>query len=407
MICGYLSASQVNEKCSCFAVENQVQFARPVAAQRAAQLLGISMEHISGAVFSPIAGVTETLPEKCYDNLDQLIVGIYSIIISSILAIINNRTYSKAHTINSIYLIDSPGFQNPSSAGRIVAASLSDLSHNYLQERLQLLFFHDKLIAPQTRYTQELVQVNAESVSEKNPMPLISLLDKMPQGGRFRKPTAKIRDEDRCGLFWLLDEESIYKKTSEGVFLDRVFSQFAGPEYSGLIHRPSDAPTEFVVNHLNGSNPVIYSVHEWFKHNRANSSIASQIVQMSNHSGITKFISNTFGRDANNLNPAISNTERNTQSMRRMSSMRQSNAGGTNKISTLMQVKFTVDNVVETLRRTEVHFVTCVLPKHRAAVSNPDLLTDLESIVNVPLLRSQVTYNAHFYLNKNQYSTES
>lgn len=374
-------------------MENQVQFARPVAAQRAAQLLGISMEHMSGAVFSPIAGVLEVLPERCYDNLDQLIVGIYSIIISSVLAIINNRTYSKAHTINSIYLIDSPGFQNPSSAGRVVGASLSDLSHNYLQERLQLLFFHDKLIAPQTRYTQELVSVNAESVSEKSPLPLISLLDKMPQGGRFRKPMTKMRDEDRCGLFSLLDEESIYKKTSENVFLDRVFSQFVGPEHAGLIQRLSDTPTEFVINHLNGTNPVIYSVNEWFKHNRYNSSIATQIMQMSNHSGITKLIANTFGRDASNLNSSIANTERNTQSMRRMSSMRQSNAGGTNKISTLMNVKFTVDSIIETLRRTEIHFVTCILPKHRAAVSNPDLIPDLESIVNVPLLRSQVTIN--------------
>lgn len=376
-------------------VENQVQFARPVAAQRAAQLLGISMEHMSGAVFSPIAGVLETLPDKCYDNLDQLIVGIYSIIISSILAIINNRTFSNAHTISSIHLIDSPGFQNPSSAGRIIGASLADLSHNYLQERLQLLFFHDKLIAPQTRYTQELVSVNAESVTEKNPITLIGLLDKMPQGGRFRKPTAKMRDEDRCGLFGLLDEESIYKKTSENVFLDRVFSQFSGSEHCELIHRPADTPSEFVINHLNGTNPVIYSVNDWFKHNRSNSSIATHILQMSNHSGVTKLISNTFGRDTSNS--TISNTERNTQSMRRMSSMRQSNAGGTNKISTLMQVKFTVDSIVETLRRTEMHFVTCILPNHRAAVSNPDLVPDLESIVNVPLLRSQVPPNQMSY----------
>lgn len=350
------------------------------------------MEHVSSAVFAPLSGATESQqPDKCYDNLDQLIVGIYSIVISSILAIINNRMYSKAHTINSIYLIDSPGFQNPASAGRIVGASLADLSHNYLQERLQLLFFHDKLIAPQSRYTQELVSVNAESVAEKNPLPLVSLLDKMPQGGRFRKPIGKMRDEDRCGLFWMLDEESIYKKTSENVFLDRVFNQFAGPEHAGLLHRPTDTPSEFVVNHLNGTNPVIYSAHDWFKHNRSNSSIGTQLLQMSNHSGITKLISNACGRDASGASAAPS-TERSTHSMRRMSSMRQSNAGGTNKNSTLMQVKFTVDSVIETLRRTELHFVTCLLPKHRAAVSSDsDLLPpNVESIVNVPLLRSQV-----------------
>lgn len=364
-----------------------MQFARPLAAQHASKLLGISMEHLTASVFTT-AGQTELLPEKCYDNLDQFLVGIYSIVINSIMAIVNNRTYSHAHTINSIYLIDSPGVQNPSSAGRVVGASLADLSHNYLQERLQMLFYHDKLIAPQTRYTQELVSVNAENVSEKNPTPLITLLDKMPQGGRFRKPNAKMRDEDLCGVFWMLDEESIYKKTSENVFLDRVFNQYGDAEHQSFIQRADD-PSEFYVQHLNGTNPVLYSVQDWFKHNRSNNSVATQIMQMSNHSGVTKLLSNSFGRDAN-LNSSIASSERNTQSMRRMSSMRQSNAGGTNKISTLMQVKFTVDSIVETLRRTEMHFVTCLLPKHRAAISNANVNQDLESIVNVPLLRSQV-----------------
>lgn len=67
-------------------------------------------------------------------------------------ALVIFRSISSAvHTVSSVLLCDSPGFQNPASCGRQTGATFEDLCHNYLQERLQLLFHHTTLIAPKDR----------------------------------------------------------------------------------------------------------------------------------------------------------------------------------------------------------------------------------------------------------------
>lgn len=58
---------------------------------------------------------------------------------------------SPVHTVSSLLLCDAPGFQNPASCGRQTGATFEDLCHNYLQERLQLLFHHTTLVAPRDR----------------------------------------------------------------------------------------------------------------------------------------------------------------------------------------------------------------------------------------------------------------
>jgi len=58
---------------------------------------------------------------------------------------------ANTYTSNSILLVDVPGFQNPATCGRQVGATFEDLGHNYLQERLQLLFHHTNLVAPKDR----------------------------------------------------------------------------------------------------------------------------------------------------------------------------------------------------------------------------------------------------------------
>jgi myosin-18 len=60
--------------------------------------------------------------------------------------------------VSSLVVVDSPGFQNPASCGQQGGATFEDLCHNYLQERLQLLFHHTTLVAPKDRYTQVCVK---------------------------------------------------------------------------------------------------------------------------------------------------------------------------------------------------------------------------------------------------------
>lgn len=79
-------------------------------------------------------------------------------------------------------LVDTPGFQNPASCGKQTGASFEDLCHNYLQERLQLLFYHTSLVAPKDRYFQENIELTCEEHDNDNlinPTLLINLLDKV------------------------------------------------------------------------------------------------------------------------------------------------------------------------------------------------------------------------------------
>lgn len=64
-----------------------------------------------------------------------------------------------------------------------------------------------------------------------------------------------------------------------------------------------------------------------------------------------------------------------------------------------LKVKFTVDGLIETLRRTKLRFVHCFLPQHSAGMceSRTALLSVRsiggqadDSLINLPLIRSQV-----------------
>lgn len=86
-----------------------------------------------------------------------------------------------------------------------------------------------------------------------------------------------------------------------------------------------------------------------------------------------------------------------SQSLRRASSIRRTFTAGTAAIkrkSTCLQTKFTVDGLVETLRRTKLRFVVCLLPQHNAGLcegSGSVLgVKGEDGVINVPLLRSQV-----------------
>ena len=67
---------------------------------------------------------------------------------------------SNVRTSTSVTLLDCPGFQNPASCGRSSGggggggASFDDLCHNYINERLQLMFHHAVFTSQQDLYAQ-------------------------------------------------------------------------------------------------------------------------------------------------------------------------------------------------------------------------------------------------------------
>ncbi|KAM7364507.1 myosin heavy chain-like isoform 3-T7 [Cochliomyia hominivorax] len=388
----------------------RAQFANPSSARKSAALLGVSLEDLSGAAFNVnVSGSTSPSKtsadnmEYAWESLDALVIGLYSEALAAVVALINKAICTSAHTIASILLVDTPGFQNPASCGSQIGATLSDLKHNYLQERLQLLFHHNTLVAPRDRYAQELVEIDTECIGILNPGPIVSLIDKAPQNHVVRSSQRDLREQDRRGLLWLLDEESIYPNSNDDTFLERLFSHYGDREHQALL-RKCTGPKQFILQHLQGTNPVLYSVNGWVRNSREHPAIrnAGSLLQDSSRDEISRLYIGSLTRSSGGIVfcGSFAGLE-GTQSLRRVSSIRRSfTSAGVKRNSIMLQVKFTVDGIIDTLRRTGTHFVHCYLLQHNAGQytafssnGSPNTLSiqnSKDDLVNVPLLRSQL-----------------
>lgn len=294
-----------------FTVGNScLNFSNPSCAQQAANLLGISMEDLSNTIFpeGPIG-----MEDTAIDLLEGFVIGLYSITINLVVAIINKTISSPAHSMSSILLLDTPGFQNPSSCGVQTGASLSDLSHNYLQERLQQYFYEHALIEPRNRYKLELLDIDIEDLTAKTPGSLLALLEAIPKSCTTNrvKSSPNITDADQKGLFWLLHQETMKSKSSEVTFLEQLFTQYCDHEFTCDLKRAAGSG-QFILQHLQGTNPVMYSVNNWLKMNKESTATlaAASILQSS------QLIRNSSNRSA----CVIGESEQ----LRRISSIRRS-----------------------------------------------------------------------------------
>lgn len=59
---------------------------------------------------------------------------------------------SSQHSLCSLLIVDTPGFQNPRLTKRECGATFEDLCHNYTQERLQTLFYQRTFVQELERY---------------------------------------------------------------------------------------------------------------------------------------------------------------------------------------------------------------------------------------------------------------
>ncbi|XP_070001522.1 unconventional myosin-XVIIIa isoform X13 [Penaeus vannamei] len=422
------------------ATGNKFQFSKPGSAQRAATLLGTSVEELARSIFystpstpstrasfsvlsetfdeiidmiqqagdgdrySVTASPTERPAERPegLEALEGMAAGLYSEAFNAIVALINRCISTSAHTSNSILVVDAPGFQNPASCGRTSGATFQDLCHNYTQERFQMLF-HDTTFTAQTdRYAQEHIEYGDVGDEIGTPAPLIALIDKASSNCVVRTSQVDLKEADRRGLLWLLDEEAIFPGASDQSFLERLYAHYGSREYSQLLKK-GQAPDQFTLQHFQGTNPVTYSILNWLKSSRENPVMrqAAALLQESNKETLSRLFVFSRGPVSNTISGSVVGIE-GSQSLRRASSIRRAFTTGTAGIkrkSVCLQVKFTVDGIVETLRRSKLRFVHCLLPQHNAGLC--DLKSSLvmpnktnnsseDILLNVPLVRSQL-----------------
>lgn len=374
----------------------RLQFERVDSAQRAAMLLGSSVEDLHKAVFAHEALLSASgnsrLASRTADGdpqepLQDFVAALYLEVFSAVVSLVNRALGAAGRSVATVHVLDCPGFQS----GRL--ATLEDLCHNYVQERLQLLFHQHTFLAQQERYQQEKVAMEeAEEVT--NPQGLVALLDRTPaQGAALRASTCDLQQADQsCGLLQLLDDEALYPGNTDDAFLDRLLRM--GPGNGGReqhLLQPGPQKGQFVLHHQLGSLPVTYGVQGWLRAAREGPAFrqAQPLLQDSHKEQLAQLFGSSRGPLASggstlSLDVGSSSSLRRTPSIRRAQSV-----AAAKRRSLPLQVKYTTDGLLEVLRRTRLHFVHCLVPSVQASDQGAGNITD-DAHFDVALVRSQL-----------------
>uniref|UniRef100_A0A673NJA9 Unconventional myosin-XVIIIa-like n=1 Tax=Sinocyclocheilus rhinocerous TaxID=307959 RepID=A0A673NJA9_9TELE len=390
------------------ATAGRKQFARHEWAQKAAYLLGCTLEELSSGIFkmqgkgtlprsSSVRQSTDDTDSSAAECLEFMASGLYSELFTLIISLINRALKSSQHSLCSLLIVDTPGFQNPRQVKNQRGATFEELCHNYAQERLQTLFQERTFVRELERYKEENIEITLDDL-EPSPSRSVAVVDQSSSQTLVR--TLSRTDEAR-GLFWLMEEEVLQPGGSEETLLQRLLSYYGPAEGESTGHTvvlKSENTHHFLLGHSHGTDWVEYDTHGWLNLARLNPTPqnAANLLQNSQK----KSISGMFvGRSSSAavLTGSIAGLEGVSQlAMRRATSMRKTFTTGmaaVKKKSLCLQIKLQVDALLDTVRRSRVHFVHCLLPRAEVlrATGSPEESCDPGLMqTDVALLRAQI-----------------
>ncbi|XP_068945872.1 unconventional myosin-XVIIIa isoform X6 [Petaurus breviceps papuanus] len=361
------------------------QFARHEWAQKAAYLLGCSLEELSSAIFkhqpkgslqrstsfrqgpdensSGDAAGSKLSALECVEGMAS---GLYSELFTLLVSLVNRALKSSQNSLCSMMIVDTPGFQNPDLGGSTRGASFEELCHNYTQDRLQTLFHERTFVQELDRYKEENVELAFDDM-EPAAVDSVAVVDQASHQALVR---TLARPDEARGLLWLLEEEAMVPGGSDEALLERLFSYYGPQEGDKKGQSPllrSSKPHHFLLGHSHNTNWVEYNVEGWRNYAKQNPAMqnAPRLLQDSQK----KIISNLFvGRagSAMVLSGSIAGLEGGSQlALRRATSMRKTFTTGVaavKKKSLCIQIKLQVDALIDTIRKSKLHFVHCFLP---------------------------------------------
>ncbi|XP_036694004.1 unconventional myosin-XVIIIa isoform X4 [Balaenoptera musculus] len=362
------------------------QFARHEWAQKAAYLLGCNLEELSSAIFkhqhqggtlqrstSFRQGPEEsslgdsTGPKlSALECLEGMASGLYSELFTLLISLVNRALKSSQHSLCSMMIVDTPGFQNPEQGGSARGASFEELCHNYGQDRLQRLFHERTFVQELERYKEENIELAFDDL-EPATDDSVAAVDQASHQSLVR---SLARTDEAKGLLWLLEEEVLVPGATEDALLERLFSYYGPQEGDRKGQSPllrSSKPHHFLLGHSHGTNWVEYNTAGWLSYTKQNPATqnAPRLLQDSQK----KIISNLFlGRagSATVLSGSIAGLEGGSQlALRRATSMRKTFTTGmaaVKKKSLCIQIKLQVDALIDTIKKSKLHFVHCFLP---------------------------------------------
>nr|XP_020454382.1 unconventional myosin-XVIIIa-like isoform X3 [Monopterus albus] len=360
------------------------QFARHEWAQKAAYLLGCTLEELSSSIFKHQAKGTppraSTIRQASDENgaadagskatamecLEAMASGLYSELFTILISLINRALKSSQHSLCSLFIVDTPGFQNPRLAKRECGATFEDLCHNYTQERLQTLFYQRSFVQELERYKDENIEVALDDTDPSTSLS-VAVVDQASSQALVRT----VRTDEVRGLLWLMEEEALQPGGSEETLLGRLFSYYGPAEGESKGHTfllKSENDSHFLLGHSHGTDWVEYDAHGWLNYARQNpaSTNAASLLQNSQKKIISSLCMSRGG-GATLLSSPIAGLEGGSQlSLRRASSIRKTFTTGVaaiKKRSLCIQIKLQVDALLDMVRRSRIHFVHCILPK--------------------------------------------
>ncbi|KAM6403231.1 unconventional myosin-XVIIIa isoform 2-T3 [Rhynochetos jubatus] len=407
------------------------QFARHEWAQKAAYLLGCSLEELSSSIFKhqpkgtlqrstsfrqgpdePPLGDGSTGPKlTALECLEGMAAGLYSELFTLLISLLNRALKSSQHSVCSVTVVDTPGAQNPELGGQSRGGTFEELCHNYTQERLQLLFHQRTFARELERYKEENIEL-ALADAEPSSSGSVAAVDQPSHQALVR---SLARTDEARGLLWLLEEEALQPGGNEDTLLERLFAYYGPQEGGKKGHNPllpSDKPRHFLLGHSSGTNWVEYDATGWLNHVKHNpaSQNASVLLQESQKKVISSLFAGRGGA-ALVLSGSVAGLEGGSQlALRRATSMRKTFTTGVaavKKKSLCIQIKLQVDALIDSIKKSKLHFVHCFLPKAAGGGGDPRALpcrrvsgSELElpaehceaglMQLDVPLLRAQL-----------------
>ncbi|XP_066519872.1 unconventional myosin-XVIIIa [Hoplias malabaricus] len=373
------------------------QFARHEWAQKAAYLLGCTLEELSSNIFKhqskgtlqrstsfrqgpdDVGGGDNSGPKiTALECLEAMAAGLYSELFTLVISLVNRALKSSQHSLCSLLIVDTPGFQNPRLTKQDRGATFEELCHNYAQERLQTLFHERTFVQELERYKEENIELALDDIESSTSLS-VAAIDQASAQALVR--TLARTDEAR-GLLWLMEEEALQPGGSEETLLERLFSYYGPTE--GETKGPnlllkSDKTHHFLLGHSHGTDWVEYNAQGWLSHAKQNpaSQNAATLLQDSQKKNISGLFMGRSG-GATVLSGSIAGLEGGSQlALRRATSMRKTFTTGVaavKKKSLCIQIKLQVDALIDTVRRSRVHFVHCLMPKSEALSGEPKLL---------------------------------
>ncbi|XP_072249254.1 unconventional myosin-XVIIIa-like isoform X1 [Leuresthes tenuis] len=370
------------------------QFAHHEWAQKAAYLLGCTLEELSSLIFKhqarglqhstsfrggpDDAGQGDISGSKCtaQECLEAMASGLYSELFTRVISLINRALKSSQHSLCSLLIVDTPGSQNPRLVQQQRGATFEELCHNYTQERLQALFHERTFFQELERYKEENIEVALDDIESSTSLSVAAIDQASPQA----LVRSLARTEEARGLLWLMEEEAVQPGGSEETMLERFFSYYGyaqGENKGANLLLQGAKPHLFLLGHSHGTDWVEYNAQGWLSHAKSNPAAQNALTLLQNSQ--KKNISGMFmGRSsgATVLSGSIAGLEGTSQlALRRATSMRKTFTTGmaaVKKKSLCIQIKLQVDALIDMVRRSKVHFVLCLLPKAEA-VGGSDL----------------------------------